>query len=232
MTISQVSKLTPTHNELSNAIRILTADADLILYSTLTMSDGQLTSTGGKLQLAHGQTSKFSGNALMMLDNTILSSDNETSIALIEIDGEPNLSMTDDSQILNITLSTTEDTVGTISTSGGVNCTLNCTGFTETGAYGFNSHGLYRNVTSANWVLSESDGDRKTATMSVKLLSRPSSDVVVVLSSSDLTEATLDTYSLSFTPSTSQTALTAPPAIIPVPFGAALNFILPAPSFP
>ena len=43
---------------------ILTADADLILLSTLTMSDGQLTSTGGNLKLAHAQTSKFSGNAL------------------------------------------------------------------------------------------------------------------------------------------------------------------------
>jgi small subunit ribosomal protein S5 len=37
---------------------------------------------------------------------------------------------------------------------------------------------------------------------------------------------------MSFIPSTSQTALTAPRAIIPVPLGAALNFILPAPSLP
>jgi hypothetical protein len=51
-------------------------------------------------------------------------------------------------------------------------------------------------------MLSESDGARKTATMSVKLLSRPTSDVEVVLSSSDSTEATLDKYKLSFTPST------------------------------
>ena len=35
---------------------------------------------------------------------------------------------------------------------------------------------------------------------------------------------------ISFTPSTSQTALTGPPAIIPVPFVAALNIILPEPS--
>jgi hypothetical protein len=110
--------------------------------------------------------------------------------------------MTDNSQISYITLSTTEETVGSISTSGGVVCSVNCTGFTETGAYGFNAHGLYRNVSSANWMLSESDGVRKTATMSVKLLSRPTSDVDVVLSSSDSTEATLDKYKLSFTPST------------------------------
>ena len=35
--------------------------------------------------------------------------------------------------------------------------------------------------------------------MEVNLLSRPSSDVQVILSSSDLTEATLDKYSLTFT---------------------------------
>jgi hypothetical protein len=139
----------------------------------------------------------------MMLDYTDLtSSDNESGVALIEIDGEPDLSMTNTSTISYITLSTSESTVGSISTSGGVACSVSCTGFTETGAYGFNSHGLYRNVSSANWMLSESDGVRKTATMSVKLLSRPTSDVDVVLSSSDSTEATLDKYKLSFTPST------------------------------
>ena len=41
-----------------------------------------------------------------------------------------------------------------------------------------------------------------------------------------------DLATMSLIPSTSHTALTGPPAIIPVPFGAALNFILPAPSFP
>ena len=41
-----------------------------------------------------------------------------------------------------------------------------------------------------------------------------------------------DFATISFIPSTSQTALTGPPAIIPVPFGADLNFILPAPSLP
>ena len=41
-----------------------------------------------------------------------------------------------------------------------------------------------------------------------------------------------DLATISFTPKTSQIALTGPPAIIPVPFGAALNLILPAPSFP
>ncbi|MFL2739604.1 MAG: hypothetical protein ACJ0DJ_12675 [bacterium] len=57
-------------------------------------------------------------------------------------------------------------------------------------------------MSSANWMLSESDGERKTATMSIKLLSRPSSDVEVSLSSSDLSEATLDKYTLSFSDST------------------------------
>ena len=33
-------------------------------------------------------------------------------------------------------------------------------------------------------------------------------------------------------PNTSQTERIGPPAIIPVPFGAALNFIFPAPSLP
>ena len=41
-----------------------------------------------------------------------------------------------------------------------------------------------------------------------------------------------DFATISFIPKTSQTALTGPPAIIPVPFGAALNLIFPAPSFP
>ena len=181
---------------------ISTADADLILLSALSMSDGILTSTGGTLKLAHAQTSKFSGNALMMLDNTLLTSVDGNEIALLEIDGEPNLSMTDNSKISYITLSTTTGTVGTISTAGGVDCEDNCSGFTETGAYGFNAHGLYRNVVSANWMLSESEGERKTATMSVKLLSRPVSDVQVVLNSSDLSEATLDKYTMSFSPST------------------------------
>ena len=36
----------------------------------------------------------------------------------------------------------------------------------------------------------------------------------------------------SFIPKTSHTALTGPPAIIPVPFGAYLSLIFPAPSFP
>ncbi|MED5516115.1 MAG: hypothetical protein VYE65_05005, partial [SAR324 cluster bacterium] len=167
-----------------------------------TMSDGQLTSTGGKLKLAHAQTSRLSGNALMMLDNTDLTSVDESRVALIEIDGEPNLSMTNSSQISYIKLTTSEGTVGSISTSGGVDCLSNCSGFTETDAYGYNVHGLYRNVSSANWMLSESDGERKTATMSIKLLSRPTGDVEVSLSSSDTTEATLDKYTLSFSPST------------------------------
>ena len=42
----------------------------------------------------------------------------------------------------------------------------------------------------------------------------------------------IDFATMSFIPNTSQTARTGPPAIIPVPFGAALNFILPAPSLP
>ena len=137
-----------------------------------------------------------------MLDGTLLTSDDGIGIAFIEIDGEPDLSMTDSSQVSYITLSTTSDTAGSISTAGGVDCLDNCTGFVETGAYGFNTHGLYRKVTSANWMLSESSGERKTATLAVKLLSRPLSDVQVVLSSSDLSEATLDKYLLSFTPST------------------------------
>ncbi len=41
-----------------------------------------------------------------------------------------------------------------------------------------------------------------------------------------------DLATISFIPKTSHTALTGPPAIIPVPFGAALNFIFPAPSLP
>ena len=41
-----------------------------------------------------------------------------------------------------------------------------------------------------------------------------------------------DLATISLIPSTSQTALTGPPAIMPVPFGADLNLILPAPSFP
>ena len=139
----------------------------------------------------------------MMLDKTLLTSDDGIGIAFIEIDGEPDLSMTDSSHISYITLSTTANTAGSISTAGGtVDCLDNCTGFIETGAYGFNIHGLYRKVTSANWMLSESPGDRKTATLAVKLLSRPLSDVQVILSSSDLSEATLDKYLLSFTPST------------------------------
>jgi len=186
---------------------ISTGKADLILKSALTMSNGLLESSGGTIKLARGQTSIFSGNAFMMLDGTLLTSDDGIGIAFIEIDGEPDLSMTDSSHISYITLTTTANTVGSISTSKGdgtvgVNCLSNCTGFIETGAYGFNIHGLYRKVTSANWMLSESPGERKTATLAVKLLSRPLSDVQVVLSSSDLSEATLDKYLLSFTPST------------------------------
>ena len=41
-----------------------------------------------------------------------------------------------------------------------------------------------------------------------------------------------DFATISFIPKTSQTALTGPPAIIPVPFGADLNLIFPAPSLP
>ena len=41
-----------------------------------------------------------------------------------------------------------------------------------------------------------------------------------------------DFATISFIPNTSHTALTGPPAIIPVPLGAALSFILPAPSLP
>ena len=41
-----------------------------------------------------------------------------------------------------------------------------------------------------------------------------------------------DLATISLIPNTSHTALTGPPAIIPVPFGAALNLIFPAPSFP
>ena len=41
-----------------------------------------------------------------------------------------------------------------------------------------------------------------------------------------------DFATISFIPRTSHTALTGPPAIIPVPLGADLSLILPAPSFP
>jgi hypothetical protein len=41
-----------------------------------------------------------------------------------------------------------------------------------------------------------------------------------------------DLATISLIPRTSQTALTGPPAIIPVPLGAARNLILPAPSLP
>ena len=41
-----------------------------------------------------------------------------------------------------------------------------------------------------------------------------------------------DLATISFIPRTSHTERTGPPAIIPVPFGAALNLIFPAPSFP
>ena len=41
-----------------------------------------------------------------------------------------------------------------------------------------------------------------------------------------------DLATISFIPRTSHTALTGPPAIIPVPLEADLNLILPAPSFP
>ena len=41
-----------------------------------------------------------------------------------------------------------------------------------------------------------------------------------------------DLATISFIPSTSQTALTGPPAMMPVPLGADLNLILPAPSLP
>ena len=174
------------------------------------MSEGLLESSGGTIKFAHDQTSKFSGNAVMMLDKTLLTSSNscmkndnhtlcndEVLIAFIEIDGEPDLSMTDSSYIAYITLSTTANTTGSISTAGGVNCLVNCTGLIETGAYGFNIHGLYRKVTSANWMLSEAPGDRKTATLAVKLLSRPLDDVQVVLSSSDTSEATLSGNTLT-----------------------------------
>ena len=40
-----------------------------------------------------------------------------------------------------------------------------------------------------------------------------------------------DLATISLIPKTSQTALTGPPAIIPVPFGADLNFIFPAYAF-
>ena len=41
-----------------------------------------------------------------------------------------------------------------------------------------------------------------------------------------------DLATISLIPNTSHTALTGPPAIIPVPFGADLSLIFPAPSFP
>ena len=41
-----------------------------------------------------------------------------------------------------------------------------------------------------------------------------------------------DLATISLIPRTSHTALTGPPAIIPVPLGADLSLILPAPSFP
>jgi len=44
-------------------------------------------------------------------------------------------------------------------------------------------------------------------------------------------EVPIDFATISFTPNTSHTALTGPPAIIPVPLDAALRIILPEPSF-
>ena len=97
---------------------ISTGEADLILKSALTMSNGLLESTGGAIKLAHDQTSKFSEDAFMMLDETLLTSDDGIGIAFIEIDGEPDLSMTDSSQVSYITLSITSGTAGSISTAG------------------------------------------------------------------------------------------------------------------
>jgi hypothetical protein len=44
-------------------------------------------------------------------------------------------------------------------------------------------------------------------------------------------EVPIDLATISLTPNTSQTALTGPPAIMPVPLDAALKTILPEPSF-
>jgi hypothetical protein len=172
-----------------------TRSANLELLGGLEMSRGTLSSTGGSLKLAPGQTHRFADAARVFLSNTKLLS--TTSVrAELTLQGEPNLSM-EGGSITTIQLLREPDTTGTVSTRDLEACS-DCKGFNDVGSHGINTHGLYRQVSSANWKLSEAEGPRKNASLKVKLLSRPTADVTVVLRSSDLTEAILDQYSLSF----------------------------------
>ena len=53
-------------------------------------------------------------------------------------------------------------------------------------------------MVSANWKLSEAEGERKNARIRVKLLSRPENEVSLFLSSSDVSEVSMDAYQLTF----------------------------------
>ncbi|MDP6731043.1 MAG: hypothetical protein QF675_13760, partial [SAR324 cluster bacterium] len=176
--------------------KIITGAADLKLEGGIQMSAGEITSTGGTLALSETSPNLFQNDAVLELLNTNLESAGSGD-SILTLDGEPNLSMNGGS-IARITLERTQGTVGTISTRGGVTCIASCQGFDETGSYGFNIHGLYREVVSANWKLSEAEGERKNARISVKLLSRPLQEVSLFLSSSDVSEVTMDAYQLTF----------------------------------
>ncbi|SVC54163.1 uncharacterized protein METZ01_LOCUS307017, partial [marine metagenome] len=148
--------------------KILTGSADLNLEGGIQMSAGEISSSGGTLALSSTSQNLFQSDAFVVLVNTNLSSVTSYS-ANLTLDGEPNLSM-EGGSISFIDLNMTDGTIGTISTRDGVTCTESCSGFNETGSYGLNTHGLYRNVVSANWKLSEAEGERKNAHISVKLL--------------------------------------------------------------
>ncbi|MEC8189146.1 MAG: hypothetical protein VX059_10205, partial [SAR324 cluster bacterium] len=163
--------------------KIITGTVDLKLEGGIQMSAGEITSTGGTLALSETSPNLFQNDAVLELLNTNLESAGSGD-SILTLDGEPNLSMNGGS-ITRITLERTEGTVGTISTRGEVTCLASCQGFDETGSYGFNTHGLYREVVSANWKLSEAEGERKNARIRVKLLSRPENEVSLFLSSSD-----------------------------------------------
>merc|ERR1711991_402397 len=176
--------------------KIITGTADLKLEGGIQMFAGEITSTGGTLALSETSPNLFQNDAVLELLNTNLESAGSGD-SILTLDGEPNLSMNGGS-ITRITLERTEGTVGTISTRGEVTCLASCQGFDETGSYGFNTHGLYREVLSANWKLSEAEGERKNARIRVKLLSRPENEVSLFLSSSDVSEVSMDTYQITF----------------------------------
>ncbi|MBF0286917.1 MAG: S8 family serine peptidase, partial [SAR324 cluster bacterium] len=192
----------------SSSEKIITNASDLTLSSSLTMSEGQITSTGGTLIFAgntvvsEGLVYADTSNSYSLSSNVLFSTANSiefqtgASLALYNASLGSNSSGTAASLVINGTpnLSLTGGNITDISVSGG-----NLNAYNSTNSGNNTNVSFFDSSISVGTISGNIRENRTDATFSVVLNSRPTSDVTISLSSSDSTEGTVSPASFTFT---------------------------------